>query len=372
MTPAASAVLLVFAGMLGGIVGSFLNACIYRMPRGISLLNPRRSFCPSCNKMILWYENLPVVSWLLLRGKCSGCGCRISARYPLVELLTAGLFVGAWMIYGYPAGAVYWVLLALLVAASFIDIEFFIIPDEITWGGTAVGVALATLFPSILGEATFWAGALASLAGAALGFCLLWLVVEGGKLAFGRKSHSFDPAVPFVWTRDGDRADLRVGEETLRWEDIFSREKDVLLLRGGQVEIDGKKSISAESLRFFYDRVIVGNSPEPLALDHVDQIKGLASSIVIPREAMGFGDVKFIAAIGAFLGWKAVLFTIFAASIIGCLAAVAGIFIARDRAGSRVPFGPFLALGAVIWIFGGDRLAEWYLSVLSRTPPSPL
>lgn len=368
MTPAGSAVLLVFAGVLGGIVGSFLNACIYRMPRGISLANPRRSFCTSCNKMIPWHENLPVLSWLILRGKCSGCGSRISIRYPLVELLTSGLFVAAWLLHGFPAGAVYWVLLSLLVAATFIDIEHFIIPDEITWGGTAAGVVFATIFPSLLGQSTFWAGALASLAGAALGFGLLWLVVEGGKLAFGRKSHTFDPAVAFTWTRDGDRADLSVGDETLRWEDIFSRETDQLVLRCGHAEIDGRPLEASPTLRFHYDRVLADPDAEPLALDHIDKIQGSASAIVIPREAMGFGDVKFIAAIGAFLGWQAVLFTIFAASITGCIAAVAGVFIARDRAGSRVPFGPFLALGAAIWIFGGDRLLEWYLLLLGRNP----
>jgi leader peptidase (prepilin peptidase)/N-methyltransferase len=86
--------------------------------------------------------------------------------------------------------------------------------------------------------------------------------------------------------------------------------------------------------------------------------------VVIPREAMGFGDVKFIACIGAFLGWQAVLFTLFAASIIGSVAGFAGIALARDRAGVRIPFGPFLALGGLLWLFGGRELMEWYLGGL--------
>jgi hypothetical protein len=100
------------------------------------------------------------------------------------------------------------------------------------------------------------------------------------------------------------------------------------------------------------------------ALDQLERISGKMKSVVIPREAMGFGDVKFIACIGAFLGWQAVLFTLFAASIIGSIAGFAGIALARDRAGVRIPFGPFLALGALLWLFGGRELAEWYFSGL--------
>jgi leader peptidase (prepilin peptidase)/N-methyltransferase len=99
---------------------------------------------------------------------------------------------------------------------------------------------------------------------------------------------------------------------------------------------------------------------EDLDLDEINQVSGLARSVVIPREAMGFGDVKFIACIGAFLGWQAVVFTLFVSSIVGSTAGLAGIFLARDKAGTRVPFGPFLALGAACWIFGGREIAEWY------------
>ena len=134
--------LAVFAAVLGAVTGSFLNACIHRMPRGVSLLNPKRSFCPACEKTIPWYENLPVVSWVFLRGKCSGCGAPISFRYPLVELLAAGLFLALWLKFDFPLGPAYFAFVALLLAATFIDFEHFIIPDEITLGGAALVVFL--------------------------------------------------------------------------------------------------------------------------------------------------------------------------------------------------------------------------------------
>jgi len=355
--------LAVFAAVLGAIVGSFLNACIHRMPRGISIGNPRRSFCPACQKTIPWYENLPVVSWLLLRGQCSGCGARISPRYVLVELLTALVFWGLWVTHGFPLAPVYWVLLSLLIAATFIDIEHFIIPDEITLGGTAAGIVLACLVPAMMHADEWWRGGLLSLAGAALGFGLLWLVVEGGKLAFGRKTHKYREPVEFEWKRDGDRADLRIGDESLRWEDIFSRPSDRMFLDCTEAAIDGT-AVRPGRLSFHYDRVAGDSSTHEL--DRIDIISGRLTAIIIPREAMGFGDVKFLGMIGAFLGWQAVLFTVFASSIIGCAAGLAGIFMARDKSGSRIPFGPFLALGAAWWVFGGDRIFDWYFLIFSR------
>jgi len=350
----------VAAAVLGAVVGSFLNACIHRMPRGISLSNPKRSFCPSCNKLIPWYENLPVVSWVALRGKCSGCGARISPRYILVEILTAATFYFLWERFGFPVAPAYWIFFSLLIAATFIDIEHFIIPDEITWGGTAAGVLASLLVPSLMGTSSPVTAGLLSVGGAALGFGLLWLVVEGGKLAFGRKKHRFDPPENFTWLRDGDRADLKIGSDSLAWEDVFSRESDLLV-----VEIDGTARCGDRDLtgplKFHYDRLSACEFD--VQLDHIEKVDGRVRAVVIPREAMGFGDVKFIACIGAFLGWQAVFFTVFAASIIGCVAAIAGIFLARDKSGSRIPFGPFLALGAALWVLGGQELTDWYFSL---------
>jgi leader peptidase (prepilin peptidase)/N-methyltransferase len=351
------AILPVFAAVIGGIVGSFLNACIYRMPRGIPLSNPRRSFCPACKRAIPWHENVPVLSWVLLRGKCSACGARISFRYLLVEFLTAALFVFAWTRYGLPLAPVYWILLALLIAATFIDIEHFIIPDEITWGGTAAGLLLSILFPQMMQTPSRLEAFGFSLAAAAFGYGLLWLIVELGKLAFGNKRLRFEKEEPFALRANGDDVALQIGDETLSWEDIFARESDELVLECASASIGG----AAPVLRFRHDRMIVADEETPLG--QLETITGTLRAIVIPREAMGFGDVKLMAVIGAFLGWKAVLFALCAASIIGCVAAFAGIFLARDKTGSRVPFGPFLALSATIWVFAGEEIWNNYFRI---------
>jgi len=353
----------VFATVLGAIIGSFLNACIHRMPRGIPLDNPRRSFCPSCNRQIPWYENLPVVSWLALRGKCSGCGARISPRYLAVEVLTAALFLVTWRQFGLPLAPVYWIFLALLIAATFIDIEHFIIPDEITYGGAAAGIVLSGLLPQMMQTDSRLVALGLSLAGAAFGYGLLWAIVEMGKLAFGRKKHRLDPPEKFFWKRDGDTASITLGEaETLTWEDIYGRESDELVVECTVVTIRGEE-FTEKILRFRYDRLIMDGREIPL--DDLDRIEGTVKTMVVPREAMGFGDVKFIAAIGAFLGWKAVLFTLAVSSIVGCFAALAGVFLAKDKAGSRVPFGPFLALGAAVWVFCGEVLWNWYFGIFA-------
>ena len=147
----------VFAFVLGAAIGSFLNVCIYRLPLGMSVNEPKRSFCPSCKAQIPWYRNLPLVSWLTLRGKCASCGARISFRYLGVELLTGLLFLAVWvkLMRGpetpWLLAPAYWILVALLVVATFIDFEHFIIPDEITWGGAVAGAALSYLLPPLMG-----------------------------------------------------------------------------------------------------------------------------------------------------------------------------------------------------------------------------
>src|SRR5947207_2497615 len=140
----------VFAFVHGACVGSFLNVCIYRLPLNLSVNQPRRSFCPSCKTQILWHQNLPLVSWLALLGRCANCGARIPFRYFVVELLTAVFFLVIWKAFPWPIAIAYWVFIALVIAATFIDFEHFIIPDEITIGGTMAGLGASIAVPQLM------------------------------------------------------------------------------------------------------------------------------------------------------------------------------------------------------------------------------
>jgi leader peptidase (prepilin peptidase)/N-methyltransferase len=176
-------------GFLSGLlIGSFLNVCIYRLPRDLSVVRPRRSYCPHCNATIAWYDNVPLVSYILLRGRCRRCHGTISARYPIVELLTGVLFAIAVHQHGLTPAALKTCLFAsLLIALMFSDLEQFILPDEFTLGGLAAGLLLAWFVPvnDETASALLWlmdahvAGPSASFAEAILGAALpaifLWL-----------------------------------------------------------------------------------------------------------------------------------------------------------------------------------------------------
>ena len=133
----------------GALIGSFLNVCIYRIPRGISVASPARSFCPNCKHSIPWDKNIPILSWFLLRGRCAYCHERISSRYAVVETLTAMLFATAAFLVPLPTLLSVWVILSILVVATFVDLEFMIIPDSMSKGGIAAGLILAFLTPGL-------------------------------------------------------------------------------------------------------------------------------------------------------------------------------------------------------------------------------
>ena len=362
-----------FAFILGAAIGSFLNVCIYRMPLGLSVNEPKRSFCPSCKVQIPWHRNLPLISWLALRGRCANCGARISFRYFGVELLTGLLFLGVWWrVWIHPRAEgdailalPYWILVSLLVVATFIDFEHFIIPDEVTIGGTVAGVMLSFAMPSLHGQAGNLPGALWSLVGAGAGFGALWTVVQLGKLAFGKKRLRFDSAQPFTWTRRDQEADFIVGDETMLWSDFFYRGNEEVLMDCAEIEIDGDR-FEKTPVRCTCDWLHLGERKWELV--KVDVIRGIVREVTLPREAMGFGDVKFIAAIGAFLGWKAVAFTIMSASTVGALVGVASIALGRREFSAKIPFGPYLTLGALIWMFSGPEIVQWYFDVIAPPP----
>lgn len=247
-------VLAALAGVLGLMVGSFLNVCIYRLPRRESVVWPG-SRCGACGRTLQWYENVPIVSWLVLRGRCRTCRSRISGVYPAVEGVTALLFAGGYLLYGLgPLLAVRLLFASMLVVLFVIDLRHRILPDLVTLPGIGVGlVASLWLTP----------GLTSALLGAVVGGGLLWSISEG-----------------------------------------------YFRLRG--------------------------------------------------REGLGFGDVKMLAMVGAFLGWQLTLLTLFLASLTGSVAGVALVAARRGGMQSALPFGTFLALGALAAAAGGDALVHWY------------
>lgn len=255
--------LLVF--LVGLVIGSFLNVCIYRIPLEESIVHPR-SHCPSCNHLIAWYDNIPVLSYFLLRGRCRNCKTMISPRYALVEMLTAVLFLSVWNIYGLdPRSLVYMVMIGGLILGTFVDLEYYIIPDRVSLGGMVAGLIFSALAPSLHGATSAGPALASSIIGLLAGSGSLYLVAELGRRAF-------------------------------------------------------------------------------------------------KKEAMGLGDVKLLGALGAFLGWRAVVFTILISSLLGSVIGVALILTGKREWQSRLPYGPFLAVGATCWVLGGSRLWEWYLN----------
>ncbi|MDH3496755.1 MAG: A24 family peptidase [Gemmatimonadota bacterium] len=244
-------VVIAFAAGLGAAIGSFLNVCVYRLPRNQSVLHPP-STCPGCGQRIPWYDNVPVLGWLRLRGRCRRCRAPISVEYPLVEALVAALWGAAAWAYG-PS----WTALTaavfgtLLLGIALTDARHYLIPDEFTWGGLALGLALR-----IPGG---WSGLAQGLIGAAAGFALLYGI---------------------AWA----------GEKVFR------------------------------------------------------------------KEAMGGGDIKMMAMVGAFVGWQGVLLTVFGGALLGTL-----VFVPISlRTKKLVPFGVFLAAGAAVAFVAGDVIIAWY------------
>lgn len=252
--------LFAFSFVLGSIVGSFLNVCIYRIPAGQSVVFPPSS-CPKCGHRICWYQNIPVLSYLLLGGCCSSCNSRISLRYPSIEMLTGTLFVLVFSLFGFSfATVVYCFFVSALVIITFIDLDHQIIPDVISLPGIVIGFACSFMVPWIS-----WVDS------------LLGVLVGGGILL----------AIAWIY--------------------------------------------------------------EKLA----------------KREGMGGGDIKLLAMLGAFMGWKAVLPIIFLASLVGTLIGVPLMLIQKGDSKLAIPFGPFLASAAIVYLFWGQQIIHWYLSFFS-------
>jgi leader peptidase (prepilin peptidase)/N-methyltransferase len=247
---------LALIAVLGLCVGSFLNVCIYRLPRGQSLVSPP-SRCPSCERPLRWFDNIPVVSWLALRGRCGQCGAGISAQYPIVEIATAIVWLlVAWLT---PPG---WLLASRLILATglivlfMIDLEHQLLPNAITLPGIVVGFA----FSLVSGP-----GPIASLIGILVGGGVLYAIAAG-----------------YYWLRR--------------------------------------------------------------------------------EEGMGMGDVKMLAMVGSFLGWKLVLLTLVLSSFAGAIIGVSMIVWQRGNLRYALPFGTFLAVGTLVAMLWGEPMLAWYFA----------
>lgn len=254
-------ILKIFIFCLGAIIGSFLNVCIYRMIRKESIIRPG-SHCPHCKQGIAWYDNIPLISYIFLAGRCRHCQKKISLRYILVELLTALLFL--FLLHYAGLSLVFWIYAAFissLVVVSFIDIEIQEIPDEISLSGIVIGLALSAAFPVL--------------------------------------------------------------QHTLSHKTAFLRSFLGIFAGGGAIYLTG----------------MIGDA-------------------IFKKETMGGGDVKLMAMVGAFIGWKFALLTFFIAPFFG---SVVGIILKIKEGKSLIPYGPFLSLGALISIVWGEAIIHWTL-----------
>lgn len=259
--------------LLGLCIGSFLNVCIWRIPRGESVIFPP-SHCPECNRQILWYDNLPLLSWIMLSGKCRWCGRKISFRYIGIELLTAILFEIDYlrvvdMKLPLPMLLSYFVATSLFIICAFTDIRHKIIPNKVTYFVIIFSLIMAFIFPGYTGKDGRLAGFLNSFLG---------LIAGGGIFA------------------------------------LFS--------------FAGRK--------------------------------------IFKKEVLGFGDVKFLAAVGACFGLVPAVwfFVIFIGSFIGLIFGLFLVLMGKKRFGSEIPFGPFLAIGGYLWILLGPELIDFYFKTV--------
>lgn len=367
---------LVAVFLLGGCIGSFLNVVIHRLPLGLSVGDPKRSFCPKCKAAIPMRRNLPILSWLLLRGRCADCREPISPRYLVVEILTGLLFAAVWAVavdwlggdtptLAHLAILPLWFMTAAFVAIAFIDAEHQIIPLELTISGTVAGLLGGALWPRLPNLVAWpagpdgWLGGLwLAFLGGVIGFFGLWSVVLLGKLAFGRMKWQFDAPVPWYLEEpksDDDPIHFHMGDRREAWWDLFFRASDRLIIEADSLRLDGEDVEPGQVV--IRERKIHLPDGREIDIESLNSLDGTAAKAVIPREAMGMGDVHLMGMIGAFFGVFGVFFSLFAASLYAIFAALLG----RVGFGVRLPFGPFLILGALTWWFGGWKLAEWYL-----------
>ena len=344
--------------IFGAVVGSFLNVCVHRMPRDQSIVSPP-SHCPKCKERIAWWHNIPIVSYILLRGRCRHCGVQISPRYVLLEVMTGALFLAVWWKFTGWVIPIYWIFLGGLIVATFIDFEHFIIPNEITYGGFVVGLICATLYPPLVGMAIWYEGLFWSLVGALTGGFFIYLIIEAGKLMFGRLKVPVPDGTVVVFADGG----VQFLEEAAKWDEIFLRASDKIQFEAATLKFLDK-SYENVVVRAYEDRLMVGD--EKFLWSDAGRVEATTNLLILPQEAMGMGDLKFMVAIGAFLGWKAALFTLMLSSFLGSLVGLALIVCRLRELRSKIPYGPYIAAAAAIWMFYGKEIMAWYMRFLIK------
>ena len=377
--------------VMGMVVGSFLNVVVWRLPRGESLLHPG-SHCPKCGCAIPPWLNIPVCSWLLLRGRCARCGAPISVRYPLVESATGCLYLALWWRVwtgGLPLSVSwgYFFLGGALLAAALIDLEHTIIPDAITFTGMAAAVVFALLWPAshleqnLAGSAEgshlilAWflehAGlenaparlrALADvLLGIFFGYGMLRVLLEIGKRLWGTLRLSPEAPLEAVFTPRG----LRLGEEPEEpWDILLFRERDRGVVRVEQARLEFAGDRPPETIErgeITVDKKGLRAGEQSWNWAEIRTVHARVTELRLPREVMGFGDLKLLAMIGAFLGADATIFILMIAAATGFVGGVVQVLLDRRRRHEPVPFGPFLAAATLIWILGGHAILGWYV-----------
>lgn len=352
-------VLPLFFALFGACIGSFLNVVIYRLPLGLSVNEPRRSFCPTCKAPIPWYLNLPVISWLMLRGRSACCHTRISPRYCVVELLCAVLWAVMPVCFAaetLPVLLALCVWLSLMLASFCMDWEQMAVFPSLTVAAALCGLLTAYLAPWLMedGALEAWEGMRVSLLGAAGGFALFKLVALAGKLLFGRRKQRWDRET--VWSiaqaADGEDIELRVGEEMLLWSELFMESGNRLTLTEATEETH---AAPPAALTLTADALLLPDGTR-VSLEAVDSLRGSCRGYAWTREAMGSGDAWLALAIGALCGWQGVLFALVGGSFIGLAMAAVN----RVGFGKPMPFGPALIAAATLWLFFGAELVSLY------------
>lgn len=349
--------------LFGICVGSFLNVVIYRVPRGLSINQPKRSFCPSCKKEIPVSRNIPLITWLIQRGKCAECECSIPSRYFWIELLTGLLWLACWYSFPNPLVAILYMLLgAIALVIIAVDIELMLIPRSLTTIAAVTALAGAALIPERFGLLTWKEGLSYSAFGLAIGWAALWLVVLLGKAMFGKRKFTFENATNWEVrepTGEDDEEEICfiIDDEAIPWSDIFFRKTDKLIVDGlTELNIDGSLR-SAKSLEIRDSYILVDG--ERIDIVKLKSLDGKTTSATIPREAMGMGDVDLLAVLGATFGAPSLLIIVLFSCIISILIAVC----CRLGFGKMIPFGPALIAGGVFWLLYGQSAWNWYMSI---------